>query len=410
MASCFIDKYVISRNNMWICTPHIIDNMWRKYYAEDMLIQRIYRLEKLIKPGKVLVVYGARRVGKTTMLQDYLDHTSLHCKLGSGDNIRLQHLFSSGDFAELREYSEGYDLIALDEAQQIRTIGNGLKILVDTVPDLNIIATGSSSFDLAGALGEPLTGRKRTVVLYPFSQKELLTKYNRYELKEMLGDFLVFGSYPEIVTARSRKKKIEGIEEIVNSYLLKDVLAFERVKSSKVLFDVLKLLAFQVGNLVSLHEIATQVKVDVKTVDRYLDILEKTFIIKKITSFSKNLRKEITSKAKYYFIDNGIRNGIIRIYHPVEDRNDVGALWENFIVMERIKKHAYAGDIPVSYYFWRTYDGKEVDFVEERNGKLDGYEIKWTENKIRIPEEWLQTYKGAGLKVINRSNYLQYIV
>lgn len=374
------------------------------------MINRIYRLEKLIKPGKVLVLYGPRRVGKTTLLEEFLKKTDLKYKIESGDNIRIQQLFSSKDPKKITEFAEGYKLIALDEAQQIPDIGTGLKILVDNIKGIYVIATGSSSFNLAGSVGEPLTGRKRTIVLYPFSQKELLKEYNRYELKENLENFLIFGTYPEVIMSKSKRAKIEVIEEIVNSYLFKDIFSLERIKSPKILLDLLKLLSFQIGNLVSLNELATQLKIDIKTVDRYLDLLEKTFVIKKITGYSKNLRKEITAKAKYYFIDNGIRNGIIRMYNPTEERNDCGVLWENFIVMERIKKHAYEMKLPVSYYFWRTYDGKESDFVEEKNGKLHGYEIKWSEKRIKIPDEWLKTYKNAEVKVINRENYLDYVI
>jgi predicted AAA+ superfamily ATPase len=375
-----------------------------------MFIERIYQLQKLIKPNKVLVLYGARRVGKTTLLKEFLAKARLKYKFESGDNIRIQQLFVSKDLKNIVEFAEGYDLIVLDEAQQVPEIGTGLKILVDNVKGIYVIATGSSSFDLAGAVGEPLTGRKRTFILYPFSQKELLSLHNKYELKENLEDFLIFGTYPEVVMSKSKKEKVEAIEEIVNSYLLKDILAFDRVKSPKVLLDLLKLLSFQVGNLVSLNELAGQLKIDVKTVDRYLDLLEKAFVIKKVTGYSRNLRKEITSKAKYYFIDNGIRNGIIRNYNSLDYRNDMGCLWENFIVMERIKKHTYSMGVPVSYYFWRTHDGKEIDFVEERGGKLYGHEMKWSNRRTKIPEEWLRTYKNAQIKVINRENYLNYVI
>lgn len=358
----------------------------------------------------VLILYGARRVGKTTLLKDFLRKTNLRFRYETGDNIRIQQLFATRDLKQLIEFVEGYQLLAIDEAQQIPQIGIGLKMLVDNINGIYVIATGSSSFDLAGAIGEPLTGRKRSLVLYPFSQKELYYKFNKYELRENLDNFLIFGTYPDVIMARSKKEKIEVIEEIVNSYLLKDILAFDRVKSPKVLLDLLKLLSFQVGNLVSLNELAQQLKIDVKTVDRYLDLLEKTFVIKKITGFSRNLRKEITSKAKYYFIDNGTRNGIIRMYNSPDNRNDLGVLWENFIVMERIKKHAYEMKLPVSYYFWRTYEGKEIDLIEEREGKLFGYEMKWTEKKVKTPQEWLKTYKKACLKTINHENYLDYVL
>jgi predicted AAA+ superfamily ATPase len=217
------------------------------------MIQRIYSLENLIKPQKVLVIYGPRRVGKTTLLNSFLSQTTLRYKLDSGDNIKTQQVLGSQDFSKIIEYASGYDLIALDEAQQIPKIGMGLKIIVDQIPDIMVIATGSSSFDLAGAIGEPLTGRKTTVILYPIAQQELLSIHNRHELRESLEDFLVFGAYPEVVTAKNRNEKIAILEEIVNSYLLKDILALDRIKGSMVLLDLLKLIAFQTGNQISLN-------------------------------------------------------------------------------------------------------------------------------------------------------------
>jgi len=374
------------------------------------MIKRIYDIENLIHTQKVLIIYGPRRVGKTTLLSDFLTRTKLHYKLDSGDNIRVQQVLSSQDFSQIIEYASGYELIAIDEAQQIPNIGMGLKILVDQIPGLKVIATGSSSFNLSQKIGEPLTGRKRTIILYPFSQLELLNKYNKYELKEKIEDFLVYGSYPEVITSTNRKEKIAVLEELVNSYLLKDVFSLERIKGSKQLLDLLKLIAFQVGSEVSLNELATQVKLDIKTVDRYLDILEKSFVIKRIGGFSRNLRKEITSKSKYYFLDNGVRNGIVSQFNTLSDRNDVGALFENFIVMERLKANFYKNR-PASVYFWRTYDGQEIDLVEEREGKLFGFEIKWSERKKqKLPKDWLKTYKNAEYTIINQKNYLDFIL
>ena len=373
------------------------------------MINRIYNIDNLIKPNKALIIYGPRRVGKTTILNDFLSHTKLKCKLDSGDNIRTQDILSSQDFDRILEYASGYDLIAIDEAQQIPNIGMGLKIIVDQIPSIMVIATGSSSFDLSGAVGEPLTGRKKTITLYPFSQQELLSIYNRHELKDNLEDFLVYGSYPEVVTAKSRKDKTDVLNELVDSYLLKDILALERVKGSKVLLDLLKLIAFQVGSQVSLNELASQIKLDVKTVGRYLDIFEKAFVIKRIGGFSRNLRKEVVSKAKYYFWDNGIRNAVVSQFNPLDSRNDIGSLWENFIVTERIKKCDYQG-MYGSFHYWRTYDGQEIDLVEEREGKLYGYEIKWSDRKKRgAPKDWLATYNNADFKIIDRDGYLDYI-
>ncbi len=391
--------------NMWSDVPQIYTNLWRN----NFMIKRCYGLEKLVKSGKVLIIYGPRRVGKTTLLDDFLSRIKLKYKLDSGDNIRVQQILSSQNFSQIKEYAAGYQLIAIDEAQQIPNIGTGLKILVDQISNLRIIATGSSSFDLAQKVGEPLTGRKKTLVLFPFSQVELLERYNRYEMREKLEDFLIFGSYPEIITAKSGKEKVVLLNELANFYLLKDVFALERIKAPKQLLDLLKLLAFQVGSEVSLSELAVQVRLDVKTIGRYLDILEKAFVLKRIGGFNRNLRKEISGKAKYYFYDNGVRNAVISQFNGLSDRDDVGALFENFVVMERLKDNSYKAR-PGTSYFWRTYDGQEIDLVEERSGKLYGFEIKWSPKaKVRAPKDWLGNYKNARYKVINQDNYLDFI-
>ncbi|MFH1233062.1 MAG: ATP-binding protein [Patescibacteria group bacterium] len=373
------------------------------------MIERIYKIEKIIKQNKVLVIYGPRRVGKTTLLKAFLNKTKLKYKFDIGDNIEIADILSSRNFKRILEYTADFELIAIDEAQSIPTVGMGLKIIVDNLSKIFVIATGSSSFDLSQQIGEPLTGRKNTIILYPISQKELRLKFNNYELKKKLEDLLIFGAYPEIITASFKNEKIKILEEIVNSYLLKDILALEKIKSPKILMDLLKLLAFQVGNLVSLNELAAQLAIDVKTVARYLDLLEKSFIIKAHWGFSRNLRKEIAKKGKYYFIDNGIRNAVISQFNDLENRNDVGGLFENFIFAERLKKLAY-DDIYGSLYFWRTYDGQEIDIIEERDGKLEGYEIKWKKDKIKPPKDWLATYKNAEYKIINQDNYLEYIL
>jgi len=375
-----------------------------------MLYKRAYDLKHFLKPQKALIIYGPRRVGKTTLLQSFLKTSSLKYRLDSGDNIKVQDVLGSQDFDRIKEYAEGYDLIALDEAQQIRGIGMGLKIIIDQIPGIRVIATGSSSFDLAGALGEPLTGRKTTLVLYPLSQIELAKTLNRHELRERLEDYLVFGAYPDVITALSRKEKIAYLEEIVNSYLLNDVLALDRIKGARILLDLLKLIAFQVGNEVSLTEIATQIKLDVKTVGRYLDLFEKAFVIRRVGGFSRNLRKELSSKAKYYFLDNGIRNAIISQFNPLNLRDDIGALWENFMVIERLKKCTYKG-IPGADYFWRTYDGQEIDLVEEREGSLFAYEFKWSETtRCKQPKDWVLAYPKAEYHVIDRKKYLDFIL
>ncbi len=373
------------------------------------MIKRFHEnLDELIEANKVLVIYGPRRVGKTTLLSSFLKKDKLKYKLDSGDNIKVQQILNSQDFDQILGYVEGHKLIVIDEAQQVPNIGMGLKIIVDQVQGIKVIATGSSSFDLANKIGEPLTGRKNTITLYPISQLELTKVYSKYDLKQKLEEFLVFGSYPEVVSAKTKEEKMKILEELINSYLLRDILSLERVKGSKVIFDLLKLLAFQVGNEVSLNELSLQLRLDIKTVDRYLDLLEKTFVIVRVGALSRNLRKEISSKQKYYFLDNGVMNAVISQFNGLADRNDIGRLWENFIFMERMKKRSYER-IYCNVYFWRTYSQKEIDLVEERSGKLFGYEIKWSKDNIKPPKEWSEFYKNSSFEIINQENYLEFI-
>ena len=379
-------------------------------YIRGMILRAYDPLDSYLQANRALVLYGPRQVGKTTLLRRCLSQTKLKYKLDSGDNIQTQHLLASQDFDQILSYAEGYGLLAIDEAQMIPNIGMALKIIIDQIPGIYVIATGSSSFELAGQIGEPLTGRKRTLTLYPVAQSELLGRYNRFELRQNLPDFLIYGSYPEVVEATAVNAKIEIISEIANSYLLKDILTFDRVRNSRAILDLLRLLAFQLGSEVSYNELATQLGVDSKTVQRYLDLLEKAFVIQRVEGFSRNLRKEITSKTKYYFLDNGIRNAVIAQFNPLEQRNDVGQLWENFIFTERLKRRTYF-PLPANVYFWRAYNQQEIDIVEERGGKLFGYECKWSaKKKVTPPSLWLETYPKANFTVITPDNYLDFIL
>lgn len=374
------------------------------------MIKRFYdALGKYLKPNKVLIIFGPRQVGKTTLLQNFLSKTKLRYRLDSGDNIRIQTLFASQDFDKILEYANGYDLIVIDEAQQIKNVGMALKILVDHVPGLSIIATGSSSFDLLQSVGEPLTGRKTTLTLYPVAQLELLKIYNKYELKEKLEESLIFGGYPEVVSAKTKQEKINILTELVDSYLLKDILTLENIKKSETLLNLVKLLAFQVGQLVSHHELATKLRIDVKTVSRYLDLLEKSFVIRKVGGFSRNLRNEIMGKHKYYFLDLGVRNAIVAHFNPLDTRDDIGALWENFVFIERTKRNAYS-DFYGSTYFWRTYQGQEIDFIEDFENKLSAFETKWSTTKtVPIPPSWKKSYPDSSFHIITPENYLEFV-
>lgn len=374
-----------------------------------MKIPRYYAdLEKYQRERKVLVLYGPRQVGKTTLLEDYLRSTPLKWKLDSGDDIRVRQVLGSQDLSLLREYAEGFELLVIDEAQRIPQVGQGLKLIVDHLPDVRVIATGSSSFELAGQIGEPLTGRKVTLTLYPVAQLELGKLYNPFDLKSRLEECLIFGGYPEVVSTESREEKIRILNEIADSYLLKDILELDRIRSSKTLLDLLRLLAFQIGSEVSLSELGSQLGIDYKTVSRYLNLLEKSFVICSLRGYSRNLRKEITKKNKYYYYDLGIRNAVIANFNRLELRDDPGRLWENFMLVERLKKQAYHG-IQANNYFWRTWNGSEIDLVEEREGKLFGYEFKWGGRERKPPKEWVDAYPAALFEVVNRENYLGFV-
>jgi predicted AAA+ superfamily ATPase len=372
--------------------------------------KRYYQpISDYLKENQVLLIYGPRRVGKTTLIRDYLASTSLSYKLSSGDNYSIQKLFSSRQFDQLLEFAHGYELIVIDEAQKIPFIGEGLKILVDEIPGIKVIATGSSSFELANQVGEPLTGRKKTLQLFPFSQGELLQRYNEYELKELLEQFLIYGAYPEVVIAGNRDEKRDYLIELVDSYIFKDILALERIKGSDILNRLLQLLAFQVGQLVSFNELSNTLGIDVKTVERYIDLLEKSFIIFHISSLNRNLRNEISKKKKYYFYDNGIRNCIISQFNRLDLRQDVGALWENFIVSERLKFLTYKRDY-ANLYFWRTYAGQEIDWIEERDALFYPYEMKFSDKKITsLPKLFTDSYASSELNIVNRANYLGFL-
>ncbi|KKS87995.1 MAG: hypothetical protein UV63_C0046G0010 [Microgenomates group bacterium GW2011_GWC1_43_11] len=372
-----------------------------------MLTRWYQNLDDYIKPNKVLVLYGPRQVGKTTLVTSYLASTQFKYRLDSGDNVSLHDVLGSQRFDSILPYVNGLELLVLDEAQRIPNIGMALKIIVDQVPDIRVIVTGSASFELAGQIGEPLTGRKQTLILYPMAQMELKKYHSPYELTEHLFEYLIFGGYPQVITASTKEEKRVLLTEILNSYLLKDILELQEVKGSKVLLDLLRLLAFQVGNEVSLSELGTIVGLDYKTVARYLDIFEKAFILFELRGYSRNLRTEIRKKSKYYFLDNGIRNALINNFNDISVRNDIGILWENFCVIERMKYQSYT-PLYANNYFWRTWDQKEVDWIEEREGKIYGYEFTYS-GKKKSPKTWLETYKEATFTVINRENYLPFI-
>ena len=293
--------------------------------------------------------------------------------------------------------------------KKIKNIGVNIKLILDHINGIKVIATGSSSFDLAKQIGEPLTGRKYTLRMFPLAQLEINNIQTIAETEALLEQRLIYGSYPEVFLAESDTKRAEYLREMISSSLYKDILELDGVRHSDKLVRLLQLLAFQIGKEVSYTEVGQQLGMSKNTVDRYLDFLEKAFVIFKLNGFSRNLRKEISKNSRYFFYDVGIRNALINNFNPLLVRNDVGLLWENYIIMERIKKQEYSR-ISANNYFWRTYDQKEIDFIEEREGKLYGYEIKWAARKGKLPKEWLETYSESIYEVITKNNYLDFIV
>jgi predicted AAA+ superfamily ATPase len=375
-----------------------------------MKIQRIIQaqVENRMTPGKVVVLLGPRQVGKTTLLRDILAKEPPPFLSVSGEDRAVQTWLGSQSIETLRQNIGKHQLLVVDEAQHVPNIGLNLKLIVDHLPQLRVLATGSSSFDLSNQTGEPLVGRKWEFELYPISQLELSATEAPFQTEELLPQRLIYGSYPEIVTTIGLSDKRDMLNNIVNGYLYKDLLMFEDIRKSKKIVEILSLLAFQIGNVVSVHEISQAIGMNTRTVEKYLDLLEKVFVIKRLGGYSRNLRKEISKGSKYYFWDNGIRNAIINNFNELPLRNDVGALWENYLIMERLKKQGYM-KIFSNNYFWRTYDQKEVDFVEERDGRLYGFEFKWSKTNTKPPALWLETYPEADFEVISQGNYLPFI-
>jgi len=375
-----------------------------------MWFNRFYEEDKpfLIK-GKVNLLYGPRRVGKTSLIEKILSETNKNTFIGSGDDIQVRNILGSEDKTKILSSFDTYDYIFIDEAQRINKIEWGLKILIDNLSNSTIITSGSSSFQLSSQVGAPLTGRSITNKLYPISILELKKQYGGMHILQNLENFIIYGMYPEVLNLKNNQNKISYLNELRNSYLLKDILEFENIRNSDKLIDLLRLLAYQIGHEVSLNELGNSLSLSKHTVAKYINLLEKVFIIKKIGGYSNNLRKEVSKSSRYYFYDNGIRNTIINNFSPIELRNDIGMLWENFAIMERLKKQEYH-NIFSNNYFWRTYDKKEVDFVEERNGKLFGFEFKWNPKKIKIQKEWLNSYTNASFDVIHRDNFLPFII
>lgn len=371
--------------------------------------EQLKNLRKELLPNKVVVILGPRRCGKTTLINKFVESTKQQYLLVNGEDITVQNYLSSQSIEKLKSFVGKNKLFVIDEAQKVKNIGLNLKLIVDHIKDIKVIATGSSSFDLAQDVGEPLTGRKYTLKLFPLAQMEISQIEKVYETKANLETRLIYGSYPEIVITNDNKKRELYLKEIISSYLYKDILELEGLKHSDKLVRLLQLLAFQIGKEVSYNELGGQLGISKNTVDKYLDLLQKAFVIYKLIGFSRNLRKGISKNPRYFFYDTGIRNALINNFNPLDIRDDIGMLWENYIITERMKKQEYS-QLFSNNYFWRTYQGQEIDLVEERKGKLFGYEIKWKSQKIKKPSEWFKNHKSAKFDLVTRENYLNFII
>ena len=363
---------------------------------------------KKLKPNKVVIILGARRVGKTVLVKEILRKLNEPFLALNGEDINVHDKLAIRTVENYKQIIGSYKLLYIDEAQKIPEIGLKLKLMVDEIEGLKVIISGSSSFDIYKDAGEPLTGRKYSFNLYAISENEYNQVENNISKVDKIRERLIYGNYPELLHIPDQEDKVDYLNEMVSSYLLKDILVYENIKNSQKIFNLLRLIAFQIGGEVSLQELGKQLGISKNTVEKYLDLLSRVYILHKVEGFSRNLRKEITKNSRWYFLDNGIRNAVIANFNPIESRNDIGQLWENYMISERLKFQEY-NRISSNNYFWRTYEQQEIDWVEERNGSLFGYELKWKKNKVKTPTQWEKAYPDASFEVVNMSNFEKWL-
>lgn len=355
-----------------------------------------------------MIIYGARQVGKTTLVHQILDDSPEKTIYYNCDEPDIRTMLMDRTSTELQSLIGNAQIVIFDEAQRVKNIGLTLKLLIDTFPEIQYIATGSSSFDLANSINEPLTGRNYTYTLYPLSELELLENSDAITTKRLLETRLRFGSYPEIIATADLDEKERLLIQLKRDYMIKDILTFERIQGAETLYKLLQVLALQIGQEVSYNELANTVGIDKNTVSRYIDLLQKAFIIFTLGAFSRNLRKEIANGKKIYFYDLGLRNILINNINPPSLRSDIGHIWENYIIAERLKRNMYTRDYR-NLYFWRTYDQQEIDLIEEKGGKLHAVEIKYQHKITRAPKAFVQAYPKSSYRCIDRTNYLDFI-
>ena len=361
-------------------------------------------IEGKLNTGKAIVLIGPRQVGKTTLIKSILNNTE-HLFL-DGDDPTVRNLLTEPNTEQLKSIIGNSKTVFIDEAQRIKNIGITLKLITDQFKNVQLFVSGSSAFELNNQINEPLTGRKWEYNLFPISWEELENDIGFVKAEQQLELRILYGMYPDVIN--NPGEEVEILKQLTNSYLYKDILAFGGIRKPEVLEKLVKALALQIGSEVSYNELAQLIGVDKNTISNYIDLLTKGYIVYKLPSFSRNLRNEIKTNQKIYFYDTGIRNMVIGNFNPLDSNNDKGALWENFLITERLKMNTYHLSLANSY-FWRTKQQQEVDYVEEIAGKIKGYEFKWnTKAKVKIPKSFMETY-NAEVDVINRDNFRTFI-
>lgn len=366
-------------------------------------------LEKQLGKQKVILLYGTRRVGKTTLVHSIAGRHQKDVLLLQGEDMQVAEILQQRTVANYKRLIGNKKILIIDEAQAVPGIGQKLKFMIDNIKGLTIIATGSSSFDLIAAAGEPLVGRQLVYQLFPIAQVELTKMEDLVTTASNVEQRLIYGSYPELWHLTTNEEKETYLKSLVNSYLLKDILVYETVKGADILYKMLQLIAFQVGSEVSTVELGNTLHLSKNTVERYLELLAKVFIIYPLSGFSRNLRKEVSKSKKWFFYDNGIRNALINNFSPVQNRDDVGKLWEQYFLSERMKFNSYSEYFP-QYYFWRTYDQQEIDLIEINNKQeISAFECKWKEGNVKVPLAFEKAYPEAVFRVVTRGDYLELV-
>jgi len=355
----------------------------------------------------VIIIYGPRQAGKTTLIDSILSERKEKMQKFIGDDVFTQDLFGKNELSLIKRTLEGIELLVIDEAQRIENIGLVLKLIIDNLK-IKVIVSGSASFDLANKINEPLTGRTKTFHLYPFSYAEIKGDYSSISNDSFIEDVLRFGMFPAVHNLKGDKEKQDYLIEYINNYLYKDILVFGKVKKPKKVLDLLTLLALQSGKEVKMPELASSLSISQKTVENYLDILEKMFVIFNLRGFSRNLRKEVSKMSKYYFYDIGVRNAIIRNFNNLKIRGDAGELFENWFIVEKMKTENNKREFP-NFYFWRTYDQQEIDLIEDKDGNLFAYECKIKEKGVSAPRDWKNSYPKASFSEVNTGNYFNWL-